>query len=243
MFFVRIDAAIIGGTGIGSRLAAMPGRPLAVSTRYGYLRGRVVEFEGIQVLAIQRHSAGHAVPPHLVNYRAIALGVAALRVKACFATAAVGSLRTEWPTGTVIAVTDFIDVSGRNLTLYDRSVKHTPFDAPFGGDSGFLWASWKGDPLPSRAVYLQANGPRYETHAEIAAYGELGADLVGMTAASEATVMREAGVHYECAAIVSNLAAGLAKEIDHGAVSASVEVHATTILSWLHGASKLAARK
>lgn len=212
--------AIIGGTGVGSRLAERPGTRIAVRTRFGLLRGRIIELGGAGVLAVQRHSAGHATPPHRVNYRGIVAGIRAAGVSHCLSTAAVGCLRPEWPVGSVVPCTDFIDASGRNLTLFDKRVVHTPMDAPFGADSGVLRDAMAeaGVTPPERAVYLQANGPRYETVAEIAGYQRAGADLVGMTAASEAVLMREAGIAYECLAVVTNLAAGLGGEIDHGAV-------------------------
>lgn len=217
---MHIDLAIIGGTGVGSRLAALPGKPAAVHTPYGRLRGRVIELGGATVLAVQRHSSGHATPPHHVNYAGNVAGLRAVGVRHVLATAAVGCLRREWPVGTIVRCTDFIDLSSRNLTLFDRKVVHSPMDAPFGGKSPVLNEAMAAAGLSDlgKAVYLQANGPRYETFAEIAAYATLGADLVGMTAASEAILMREAGITYECLAVVTNLAAGLGEEIDHGAV-------------------------
>src|SRR5580704_14096726 len=135
---MHFDLAIIGGTGVGSRLAELPGSRAAVHTKHGMLRGRVVELGGATVLAVQRHSSGHATPPHRVNYRAVAAGLTALGIGHCLATAAVGCLRPEWPVGTIVPCTDFIDASGRNLTLFDKRVVHTPMDAPFAGPNGVL---------------------------------------------------------------------------------------------------------
>ena len=238
---MQIDLAIIGGTGVGSRLSALPGLRAAINTKYGMLRGRVIEFGGATVLAVQRHSSGHATPPHRVNYTATVQGLSALGIRHCLATAAVGCLRHEWPIGAIVPCTDFIDASGRNLTLFDRRVVHTPMDAPFGGPNAVLPAAVRaaGIDVPKRAVYLQANGPRYETYAEIAAYGVAGADLVGMTAASEAVLMREAGITYECLAVVTNLAAGLGNEIDHGAVGDVMGERAGVIFDILAAAAKL----
>jgi 5'-methylthioadenosine phosphorylase len=67
------------------------------------------------------------------------------------------------------------------------------------------------DAQPS-AVYVGYDGPRYETPAEVKALGQLGGDVVGMTASTEAVLMREAGVDYGCLAIVTNLGSGLASE-------------------------------
>ena len=73
------------------------------------------------------------------------------------------------------------------------------------------------------AVYACTNGPRYETPAEVRALRTLGADVVGMTMASEAVVMREKGIEYGCLAIVSNFAAGVSESpLSHDEVVAEV---------------------
>ncbi|BAS27277.1 MTAP family purine nucleoside phosphorylase [Limnochorda pilosa] len=60
------------------------------------------------------------------------------------------------------------------------------------------------------ATYVCAEGPRYETAAEIRAFRQLGGDLVGMTNVPEVVLAREAGLCYATVAVVTNLAAGLA---------------------------------
>lgn len=209
---MTLDAAIIGGTGVGERLGTLGGSALHVPTAHGILRGRVIEHEGRTVMLLKRHSAGHKVPPHLVNYRAMALGLKALGVKACFATAAVGSLRPEWGPGTLVAPHDFLDLTARNVTLFDRQVVHTDFSDPLPARRTILAAaSDVGLPVLDKGVYVCGNGPRYESPHEIDLYGKVG-DVVGMTASTEAIVMREAGVDYGCLAVVTNLACGIADQ-------------------------------
>ena len=94
-----------------------------------------------------------------------------------------------------------------------------------------------------RVVYLQVNGPRYETEAEIRAYARLGADVVGMTAASEASLMLEAGISYECLAVVTNLAAGLGLEIEHGAVTDVMTERSAAIFGVIEKAVQLVERR
>ncbi|MEM2741338.1 MAG: S-methyl-5'-thioadenosine phosphorylase, partial [Nitrososphaeria archaeon] len=69
-----------------------------------------------------------------------------------------------------------------------------------------------------RGTYICTEGPRYETAAEIRAYKILGADIVGMTGVPEAFLAREAGVEYASISVVTNYAAGIAKQISHGLV-------------------------
>lgn len=210
---MEVDAGLIGGTGIGDLLLAMPGESVHVPTSAGMLRGRLVEVGSKKVFALGRHSAGHKVPPHKVNYHAMALGLRELGAPVCFSTAAVGSLRREWPAGTLVACTDFLDLTGRFPTLFDREVVHTDFSQPFPARRYLLQAAMQlSEQLQDGGVYVCANGPRYETPAEIKLYMQWGGDLVGMTAASEAILMREAGIDYGCLAIVTNLAAGLSDQ-------------------------------
>ncbi|HEY0867031.1 MAG TPA: MTAP family purine nucleoside phosphorylase [Fimbriimonas sp.] len=207
-----IDVGIIGGTGTGDLLLALPGEPMHVPTPYGVLRGRVLRTEGYRIFLTNRHTAGHKVPPHRVNYQALAEGMRRLGVRACLATAAVGSLRADWGAGTFVACSDFLDFTARNLTMFERTVEHRDFTEPFDPrcrDAFVQSGRALGFPVQERGIYVCGNGPRYETPHEIATIQRLGGELVGMTAASEAILMREAGVAYGCLAVVTNLAAGI----------------------------------
>lgn len=238
---MRVHAAIIGGTGVGERLLALPGRPLHVLTVDGAQRGRLVEIEGRSVFVAGRHSAGHKVPPHRVDFIAMARAARQLGAQACFATAAVGSLRKEWDRGTLVACSDFLDYTGRFPTLFDHKVRHTDFSQPFPARGHILQSARNlGTDVKDGGVYVCGNGPRYETPEEIRLYASQGGDLVGMTAASEAIVMREAEIPYACLAIVTNLAAGLTDEVlDHGDVSREMERSGEAALMVLLGAVAL----
>lgn len=58
-------------------------------------------------------------------------------------------------------------------------------------------------------IYLQTIGPNFETPAEINAFKILGADIVGMSTACEATVAANLGIKVIGISFVSNKAAGL----------------------------------
>lgn len=216
---MEIRAAIVGGTGIGSRLAAMPGCAFARPTSAGLLRGRLIDVRGGVVLAVQRHQAGHRVPPHRVNYAALALGLAALRVPVCFSTAAVGSLRPDWGPGRFAVCSDLYDATSRRATLHDRDVRHADLMEPFEPSARKALLDAASGEAHDGAVYVCSDGPRYESPAEIHALRTLGGDVVGMTAGTEAILLREAGVPYACLAVVTNFASGLeAGTLDHGDV-------------------------
>jgi 5'-methylthioadenosine phosphorylase len=212
---MEIRCAIIGGTGTGERLFRERGRIMHVPTPEGMLQGKLIEVGDAGVLLIRRHSAGHKLPPHRIRYAALAMGLRQLGVPYCLSTAAVGSLRPEWGPGTFVSCSDFLDLTFRNLTLFHTEVVHRDFSEPFGvgGRKALSEAAASlGAPLHEQGVYVCGNGPRYETPHEIEVFRKLGGDVVGMTASSEAILMREAGIDYACLAIVTNLAAGITLE-------------------------------
>jgi 5'-methylthioadenosine phosphorylase len=193
-----------------------------VPTPFGTLSAAVTQ-DGLVV--VRRHGPTHGTPPHRLNFRAVADGLRRLGVRHCFATAAVGSLRTDWPPGTLAAVRDYVDLSGRRLTLFDRTVRHTAVDV----QGPTLALLEQGNQLPG-AVYANLDGPRYETPAEIAMLARLGVDVVGMTAGTEAMLLAEAGVGYACLAVVSNFASGISGSVlDHKDVVTQVEAQAAAI--------------
>ncbi len=214
---LQVDLALIGGTGIGSRLASLGGQAVAHPTPFGMLRGKITKHNGAKILLVQRHAARHKTPPHMVNYRAIAYGVKSLGAKMCISSAAVGCLRAEWAVGSLALCTDFLDLSARNLTLFDQKVEHTDMTHPFPAAPKILSiAQQLKIHIHEQAIYVTNPGPRYESPAEIEQVRRLGGDIVGMTASTEAIAMREAGVPYACIALATNHAAGMGDEkLDH----------------------------
>lgn len=235
------DVAVIGGTGIGSRLLALPGEDATIPTERGEVSARLLRREGARVAVLSRHAAGHRVPPHRVPYGAIALAMKAAGARAVFATAAVGSLRSDRLPGDLILLDDFLDFSGRQVTLFDREIGHTDFSAPFDpGARGALVveARARGLAIHEVGTYLNLDGPRYETPAEVRLFGSWGCDVVGMTAGSEAIVMREAAVPYACLAVVTNLGTGLSSgPLSHAEVGDVMESRGEAIVALLLAAA------
>jgi 5'-methylthioadenosine phosphorylase len=66
--------------------------------------------------------------------------------------------------------------------------------------------------LHRQGTYVCAEGPRFETAAEIRMYAALGGDVVGMTGVPECVLARELGMCYACIAVVTNFAAGISDE-------------------------------
>ena len=232
--------ALIGGTGVGDKFAAMPGRIVHVPTNYGMIRAKIAPHEGCELVLLQRHSSGHKVPPHRVNYQGMTQALKALNVKGCIATAAVGSLREDWEPGTFVVCSDFLDYTYRRLTMWDREVKHIDFSNPFDPAlrSALLeTAKSLNEPIQNGGVYIGGDGPRYESPHEIQVLARDG-DLVGMTASSETILMRELGIPYSLLAIVTNLGCGLGTgELNHEEVVDVMQERGKSIFAILLGAT------
>jgi len=206
-----MKAAIIGGTGVQQ----LPGFTLKhehVLTGETYLLEGTLE--GCPVLLLPRHSKGHRVPPHQIDHRRHVQLLKEQGVQVVLATAAVGSLRTDWTPGTLVVLSDFLDFTRTIYTLFDHEVIHTDFSQPFSPllrDALIETAREQGVPVQPEGVYVCASGPRYETPAEIRMFRMLGGDVIGMTVVPEAILCREAGLHYAAVAIVTNLGTGLSQ--------------------------------
>ena len=70
--------------------------------------------------------------------------------------------------------------------------------------------------LLREGVYVQAQGPNYETPAEIRMFGTLGADAVGMSTACEAIAARHMGMRVCGISCITNMASGILDQpLDH----------------------------
>lgn len=204
-----MKTAIIGGTGVQN----LPGWTLQAEHAF---EGGVYLYEGRlhgePALLLPRHSKGHKTPPHRIPHARHVRLLKEQGVQAVLATAAVGSLRTDWVPGTLVVLSDFLDFMREVNTLYHDTVVHTDFTEPFSPllrDALLRAVGQVGLAAQPEGVYVCAPGPRYETPAEIRMFRMLGGDVIGMTVAPEAILMREAGIHYAAVAIITNLGAGL----------------------------------
>ncbi len=209
--------AVIGGTGVYELDAVRDSRPVRVETPYGAIEAWPGEIAGREVFFLPRHGVGHTVAPHRINYRANIAGVRKLGCTVVIATNAVGSLRRDLTPASFVLPNQFIDFTRvRPLTFYDgedeHGVKHADMSSPYCATvRQWLTAAAldRHEPCASAATYLCAEGPRFETPAEIRMFAQWGADLVGMTGVPEVVLAREIGLCYASLCIVTNYAAGI----------------------------------
>jgi xanthosine phosphorylase len=133
-------------------------------------------------------------------------------------TNAAGSLHHDVDPGSLMAITDHINLTGVNLLTgpnddaigprfpslrdaYDPELLEALRTAAF--DAGVALAE---------GVYLAVSGPSFETPAEIRAFRTLGADAVGMSTVQETIVARHCGLRVAAVSAITNLAEGMTEE-------------------------------
>jgi len=156
------------------------------------------------------------VPPHRINFRANIAALQAVGVRAVFATAATGALKTELEPGALLVLDQFLDFTrARPLTFFegeDGEVVHTDMTNPYclRLRTRLLEAAREeGLAVRKGGTYVCVEGPRFETAAEIRMFAALGGDVIGMTGVPEVVLAREAGLCYAAVAVVTNPGAGL----------------------------------
>jgi len=188
---------------------------------------------------MSRHGKGHTVPPHRVNYRANIWTLKELGVRKIIATAAVGSLSSQYKLGDIVLLNQFLDFTkSRPQTFYEGGedgVLHVDMTEPYckSVQGTILRAAEKGvSPITVKdgATYVCTEGPRFETPAEIKMYQLLGGELVGMTSVPEVTLAKELGMCYASIGMVTNEAAGIADHpLTHAEVIESMKATGKTV--------------
>ena len=212
--------AVITGSGMENQFRLFGRR--VIKTRYGSSVSYSAEVDRRAFYVIPRHGVRHDLPPHKINYRANIAALGRLGVKMVIATTAVGSMRPEFGVGQVGLLEQFIDFTkNRPSTFFDGKARHTDMTYPYDEELGkaLMDAARKvGMRLRGGLVYVCAEGPRYESAAEIRMYRAMGGDVVGMTGVPEVVLAREAGLRYASLAITTNLAAGIQDRVGHDEV-------------------------
>lgn len=190
-------------------LGTLAGTPVVV------LQGRAHLYEGIPASDL-------AVPVRTVR----ALGAETLVL-----TNAAGSLNPQAGPGSLMALTDHINMMGANplMGLNDEAIGPRFVGLGDAYDIELCKAlhgaaQAEGVEL-HEGVYLAVAGPSFETPAEIRAFKILGADAVGMSTVPEVIVARHCGLRVAAVSAITNLAEGMGDEVlshEHTLASAAV---------------------
>jgi xanthosine phosphorylase len=178
-------------------LGELGGLPVAV------LQGRAHLYEGVDPAAL-------AVPVRTVR---------ALGAELIVLTNAAGSLRAEVGPGRLMAITDHINLTGRNPLTgpNDEAIGERFVGMGRAYDPELLErlraAAGRAGVELAEGVYLAVAGPSFETAAEIRAFGILGADAVGMSTVLEVIAARHCGLRVAAVSAITNLAEGMSSEV------------------------------
>ena len=133
-------------------------------------------------------------------------------------TNAVGSLNKNVKAGQLVLISDHINLHPMNPLSGPNDEEFGPRffamdDAYDPGIRHILQQTAKKLSIPLiEGVYISVLGPNFETPAEISAFRQLGADVVGMSTIPEVIVARHCGLKVAVISVVTNLAAGLSDE-------------------------------
>lgn len=151
---------------------------------------------------------------------------AAIGVRGIVLTNAAGGIRDGWKPGTLMRVTDHINMQGAAPLAPNERATGCPYDSAFG--AALDKAAQEARVPLAKGVYAGMLGPAYETPAEIRMLRWAGADAVGMSTVAEAMTAHAAGLRVVAISCITNLAAGLAKEkLTHAEVVATGKAVAT----------------
>ena len=211
---------IIAGTGFYSIDELRNPNPQTVVTPFGEAAVTTGEWEGVQVVFLTRHGAGHSVPPHLVNYRANVWALKQLGCEDVFAVNVTGGIEKDLAPGSLVCLSDFLDFTKNRIpTFFDGStpegVVHVDvLEAyhPVLRKEILQAASEVNESIRNGGVYACFEGPRFESPAEIRMAAMFGGSVAGMTGVPEVTLAVEAKLRYAAISLVVNPAAGLSDE-------------------------------
>ena len=209
---------VITGTGVTEQFDLSNPRP--IRTRFG--KATVFSHKGGDYLIIPRHGAAHKSPPHGINYRANIAAFEQLGVTQVIATSAVGSMNQGLRVGEIGLIEQFLDFTKRRqTTFFEEKVVHTDMTNPYSRHLNLeisVAARKLGIDVKQHLVYVCAEGPRFETAAEIKMYKILGGDVVGMTGVPEVVLANEKKLEYASVVMATNWAAGMQPKVSHDEV-------------------------
>ena len=219
---------VLGGSGLYDLEGFDDVREHAVTTPFGEPSGPVVaaRLGDAQLLFLPRHGRGHRLLPSEINYRANVHALKQLGAERVLSVTAVGSLRAGIAPGDLVLVDQFIDRTYRRATSFfgDGVAGHVSFAEPVCADlaegvgraanaAGFADGSAASRDhvhhahvrvLHRGGTYVCMEGPQFSTRAESRLHRAWGADTIGMTAATEAKLCREAELCYAALALVTD---------------------------------------
>lgn len=207
----QVTLAIIGGSG----LYAMPGleetREYNIATPFGKTSAPIVvgTLKNMRVAFLARHGIGHHITPTEVPYRANIYALKSMGVQRILSISACGSLKEEFAPGHIVIPNQIYDnTHSRARSFFGEGlVAHVSVANPFCEETSDQLESavrQAGGQVHRGGSLITIEGPRFSTKAESNTYRAWGMSIIGMTAAPEAFLAREAEICYATMAHVTD---------------------------------------
>jgi 5'-methylthioadenosine phosphorylase len=206
-----ISLAIIGGSGLYSMTGLTDTTEQNITTPFGQTSAPIIvgTLESHRVAFLARHGISHHISPTEVPYRANIYALKTLGVERIVSVNACGSLREDYAPGHIVIPDQLFDnTRDRDRTFFGEGlVAHIGVADPFCPDlSAALEAAVRQTDAQVHhgGAFVIIEGPRFSTKAESNVYRSWGMSIVGMTAAPEAFLAREAEICYAVMAHVTD---------------------------------------
>src|SRR5579883_2010025 len=207
----RSVLGIIGGSGIYDLPGLEKVRSKKIKSPWGEPSAalRVGEIEGLPVVFLSRHDAGHRLSPSDINYRANIDVMKRAGVTDIVSLSACGSFKEELPPGTFVLIDQFVDrTHKRESSFFGKGcVAHVSMAHPVSPRLRLHLAAAaevEGISIARNGTYVCMEGPQFSTLAESLTYKGLGYSVIGMTNMPEAKLAREAEICYATVAMVTD---------------------------------------
>ncbi len=206
----RADIGILGGTGLYEIEGITEVREHRLETPFGPPSDAFVVgiLKGKRVAFLSRHGRGHRWLPSDINFRANIYGFKMLGVERVISVNSCGSLKEEIKPRDIVFSDQFFDRSRRPNTFFGGGLAaHISFAQPVCPElTEILHATGRtlGLPVHKGGTYICIEGPAFSSQAESKVYRLWGCDVIGMTAATEAKLCREAEICYATMNLVTD---------------------------------------
>jgi purine-nucleoside phosphorylase len=201
-------AASLGATGPALPLATLPSFPRYTAPGH-HAQGWSVDVDGKAVLVLGGRCHAYEGVELSEVVHPVRTGIAA-GCSTVILTAAVGGIREDLTPGSVVAVSDHLNLTGRSPLHGPEFVDMVDAYSP---RLRSLALATPDVPTPATGVYAHMPGPQFETPAEVRMLRALGADVVGMSMSFETIAARHAGADVLGLAVVTNEAAGVTTDV------------------------------
>ena len=202
---------IIGGSGLDNPEILENAEKIEVQTNFGNTVITQGTIDSKKILIIARHGKNHNLTPTQVNYRANIDALKQKKVDVILSTTACGSLRQKMNKGDFVIIDQFIDFTKyRKNTFFEsfeKGIEHASMADPF---DDFLRqilinsAEKLNFKVHKKGTVVTIEGPRFSTRAESNMFRILGADIINMSIATEASLANEVKIPYASIAMVTD---------------------------------------